>query len=170
VLVKKDITEQFPGLKKENLKNSDFAGKTIQEIFSKPLIEESQIRKFDFTSSVIAFNQGNGSFRIQRLPLMCQLSSLNAIAVLDVNNDGRPDLVTGGNEFDFPPQFGRLDGSSGEVLINTGNGNFETVKPSLSGLNVKGEMKGILVIRRGDRRFLLFAVNNQPPVLYQLEN
>src|SRR5690606_4957721 len=37
VLTRKDLTDQFPGLKKENLKNSSYAGKSIQEIFNKQL-------------------------------------------------------------------------------------------------------------------------------------
>ncbi len=35
-----------------------------------------------------------------------------------------PDLILGGNEFGFLPQFGRLDGSFGDVLMNDGKGNF----------------------------------------------
>ncbi|MEI9806409.1 MAG: hypothetical protein WDO16_00280 [Bacteroidota bacterium] len=39
--------------------------------------------------------------------MMMQLSSVNAIQVVDINLDSRPDLVAGGNMFVFPPQFGR---------------------------------------------------------------
>ena len=45
VFVKKDVTDQFPGLKKDNLKNNDYATKTIQQLFSKKLIEESTIKE-----------------------------------------------------------------------------------------------------------------------------
>ena len=57
--------------------------------------------------------------------MMAQLSSVNAIVLTDINNDNKPDLVLGGNMFGFPPQFGRLDGSYGHVLLNEGNGKLD---------------------------------------------
>ena len=45
VFVKRDVTEQFPALKKENLKNSDYATKTIQQLFNKKLIETATVKK-----------------------------------------------------------------------------------------------------------------------------
>jgi hypothetical protein len=55
---------------------------------------------------------------------MVQLSSVNAIACTDINGDGFPDLILGGNEFGFLPQFGRLDASFGDILLGDGKGNF----------------------------------------------
>ena len=49
---------------------------------------------------------------------MSQMSCINAILPLDVNSDGFMDLVAGGNQFGFLPQFEKLDGSFGDVLIN----------------------------------------------------
>jgi enediyne biosynthesis protein E4 len=169
VLTKKDVTEQFPALKKENLKNSSYAGKTMQEIFSKKLVEESVVKEVNYASSVVAISNGNGVFQIRKLPFMVQLSSINAIAVLDVNYDQKPDLIVGGNNFNFPPQFGRLDASCGDLLINKGNGEFERVKPSFTGLNIKGEVRDIKEIHGKNRRYVLFARNNMSPLLYQVE-
>ena len=45
-----------------------------------------------------------------------QLSSVNAMYTTDVNGDGYADLIAGGNESWFPPQFGRLDASYGDIL------------------------------------------------------
>lgn len=168
VLTKKDLTDQFPGLKKENLKNSDYAGKAIQEIFNKKLIDESTVKLFNYSSSVVAINNGNGSFQVKKLPYMTQLSSINAIAVVDVNNDRHPDLVVGGNNFQYPPQFGRLDASCGDILINDGKGNFGRVKPIESGLTINGEVRDIKEIQVNNQRCILVARNNMQPLLYQL--
>ena len=48
---------------------------------------------------------------IKELPVMSQISCINAILPIDVNTDGYIDLVTGGNQFGFLPQFEKLDGS-----------------------------------------------------------
>jgi len=170
VFVKRDVTDQFPTLKKENLKNSEYATKTIQQLFSKQLIETSTIKKINYCSSVVAINDGKGGFTIQKLPGMVQLSSINAIAITDVNNDNKMDLITGGNKFNFPPQFGRLDASTGDVLINPGNGKFERLEPRISGLNLTGEVRDIKEINSNEKRYILITLNDQFPVLYQLEN
>ena len=97
-----------------------------------------------------------------------QLSSVNAVEIADVNGDKKPDLVLGGNKFTFPPQFGRLDGSYGHVLLNQGNGKMDYVENRHSGLRVRGEVKVIRSIRFNDKTCLLFAVNNEKPALYKL--
>ena len=111
VFLKREITDQFPGLKKQNLKHSDYATKTIQDLFGKEVLDKSVKKEFNFCQSVVAINNGKGGFNVEALPTMVQLSSVNAIAVTDLNKDNKPDLLMGGNLFDFPPQFGRLDGS-----------------------------------------------------------
>jgi hypothetical protein len=169
VFLRKDITNQFPFLKKENLKNSDYATKSIQQLFTKDLIKKSQIKKFDYCSSVVAINNGKGNFTIQKLPAMAQLSSINAISVIDLNNDHKMDLILGGNKFDFPPQFGRLDANTGDVFINTGNG-FSFMKQSESGLNINGQVKDIKEINDKEKRFILFTLNDQFPLLYQIKS
>jgi len=169
VFIKRDVTEQFPSLKKENLKNSDYATKTIQQLFGQQIIEESTVKEFNYSSSVAAINDGNGSFIIQKLPAMVQLSSVNAIAVTDINNDNRMDLITGGNKFNFPPQFGRLDASTGDVLINLGSGKFARIEPRISGLNLTGEVRDIIEINGINKRYILIALNDRFPVLYRLE-
>jgi enediyne biosynthesis protein E4 len=169
VFLKREITDQFPILKKENLRHSDYARKTIQQLFGDEKVKKSAVKEFNFCSSIVAINMGNGKFEVKPLPKMVQLSSVNAIAVTDVSGDGKPDLVIGGNLFTFPPQFGRLDGSYGEVLINDGRGNYNRLKTKVSGLNLKGEVKDIKEIKGKDGRFILIVQNNQYPILYQIK-
>jgi len=170
VFIKKDLTEQFPGLKKDNLKNIEYATKTIQQLFSKKLLEEATVKYFNYNSSIVAINDGKSGFTVQKLPPMTQLSSTNALCITDVNDDGKPDLIIGGNKFGFPPQFGRLDASYGDVLINTGNGKFTRIAPRMTGLNLTGEVRDIKEIKSKDKRYILITVNDRFPVLYQLES
>jgi len=171
VFLKREITDQFPGLKKQNLKHSDYASKTIQDLFGKEVIAQSGVKEFNYCKSVVAVNDGKGSFTIAPLPYMVQLSSVNAICSVDVNGDNKPDLILGGNLFDFPPQFGRLDGSYGHVLINYGKGGYQWVEPAQSGLSLRGSIKDIKEINHGAKnRLLLITQNDQQPALYQLKN
>lgn len=168
VFLKRDIQDQLPSLKKENLKHSDYAGKAIQDLFAKELIAASAVKQFTHAASVVAINQGGGKFSISKLPVMNQLSCINAITPMDVNGDGTVDLVTGGNQFGFLPQFEKLDASFGDVLINDGKGNFTWQEAKRTGLNLRGELRDIAVIQNQRGTYLLFLQNNEWPVLYKL--
>jgi hypothetical protein len=168
VFLKREITEQFPALKKGNLKHSEYAKKSIQDLFSKELISQSRTKTFNYCQSIVAINDGNGKFRIEPLPQQIQLSSVNAIAITDLNNDNRPDMLLGGNLYNFPPQFGRLDASYGHVLLNESSNNklrLNYIEARQSGLTIRGEVKDIKVIDK----YIIAAINNDKPVVYQLK-
>jgi hypothetical protein len=170
VFLKHDMEFQMPILKKQNLKHGEFAKKTIQDLLPEDLIKTSQVKKFNYCPSIIAINEGNGKFSIRRLPTMVQLSSVNAIQCMDLNGDGFPDLVLGGNEFGFLPQFGRLDGSFGDILINDGKGNFTFMDNARSGLNLQGQVRDIALIKGQQKTRVLFLINDEIPVLYEVKS
>jgi hypothetical protein len=101
---------------------------------------------------------------------MSQLSCINAILPIDVNGDGFIDLVTGGNQFGFLPQFEKLDGSFGDVLINNGKGDFKWQQAKQTGLNFSGELRDIATIKNKKGTFVLFLQNNDYPQLFKLND
>lgn len=169
VFLKKDMEDQLPILKKQNLRHESFSKKSIQELFSQELIKKSVIREFNFTSSVIAINDGKGKFSIKILPERVQFSSINAIQPIDVNRDGFTDLVMGGNQFVFPPQFERLDASFGHVLLNDGKGDFKWQGSDISGLELRGQIRDIVQIEKSNTKKILILQNNTYPVLYHIK-
>jgi hypothetical protein len=74
-------------------------------------------------------------------------------------------MLLGGNLYNFPPQFGRLDASYGHVLLNGGNNKLNYIEARQSGLTIRGEVKDIKVIDK----YLIAAINNDKPVVYQLK-
>ncbi|MDE3182294.1 MAG: VCBS repeat-containing protein [Bacteroidota bacterium] len=168
VFMKNDLTDQIPTLKRLNLTNQDYATKTIQQLFGKEL-EDAQVKKVTYAASCIAYNDGKGHFTIKKLPVGMQLSSVNAITLKDINNDGYPDMIAGGNFFDLLPQFGRLDASAGNLLINDKKGNFNIVSPMRTGLNVPGETRDIISFKYKKEDCVLFLENNDYPVMYKLK-
>jgi hypothetical protein len=168
VFLKHEMQDQVPSIKKENLKHSDYALRSINELFDPELLKKSIVREISYMSSCVAINSGNGQFSIEKLPAMTQLSSLNAVYCTDLNNDGNIDLVAGGNKFNLQPQFGRLDASYGHILINRGDGKFTWLEPGLSGLDLTGEIRDIVSIPRPGHKSLLFLRNNDFPALYEL--
>lgn len=167
VFMKRDVTEQIVSLRKDNLKHEAFASKAVQDLFPEKQWKATRTKVFDYPTSVIAWNEGGGKFHIQPLPVAVQLSSLNAILPADINGDGLPDLLLGGNQFGFMPQFGRLDASFGQVLINKGKRQFELLSPTLSGVELRGQVRDIVAIRGKAKTQYLFLQNDQKPVLFR---
>jgi hypothetical protein len=167
VFLKKEFTEALPSFKKDNLRHHAFAEKTIQTLFKPELIKTSTVKTFNYRSSCIAYNNGNGNFDIVALPLSAQLSCINSILCKDINVDGKIDLILGGNLPDCLPQFGRLDASFGTVFINKGNKIFEEISSLQSGINVNGVVRDIQNIKTKNGEVVLFLRNDNYPILYR---
>jgi len=168
VFLKKDMESQLPSLKKQNLQYADYAGRSIQQLIPATSLDSANVRILDFPTSIIALNRGNGHFEIHPLPPSSQFSSVNAIIPFDIDRNGSPDLVLGGNEFGFLPQFGRLDASPGQLLLNDGKGHLSDPGPQKAGLSLTGQLKDIALVKGKDHVYLLFLQNDEIPQLYRL--
>ena len=165
-----DERSSGPGssLKRLNLTNKDYASKTIQRLFPDQL-QDAVVKKVNFTASCIAYNDGKGHFTIKKLPVAMQLSSVNAIKMEDINHDGYPDLIAGGNFFNLLPQFGRLDARYGIVLLNDKKGNFVTFPENKTGINIPGQTRDIVSFKYKNDDCILFLENDDYPLMYKLK-
>ncbi len=167
---KKELTEQMVKLKKQNLKASDYAKRSVDELFPAEIFENSIMKKSAISESVIAINEGGGKFRIQSLPSEVQLSCVCGITCSDVNGDGHIDLIMGGNNFEFKPQFSRLDANYGSVLLGDGNLGYKWQDYDSSGFFVKDEIKHIKQFKdRNGKSFMIAAINNNKPKIFELD-
>jgi FG-GAP repeat. len=169
VFLKRDLTDQMPSLKKQNLRFEAFASKSIQELFSPEQLAKGKQYTCNYAQSAVAINNGSGKFALQALPMQVQLSSVHAICVSDVNGDSFPDIIMGGNQYATMPQFGRFDASFGHVLINNGKGAFTWIEPAISGIQIRGAIKDIQPIAGKTMQYLVLR-NNDTPVMIQRNN
>lgn len=168
VFLKRELTDQIPILKKQNLKHQDYAVKSIQDLFTPEIIKSSEVREVNYTASCIAWNDGGGKFTVVPLPDVVQLSSVNAILAKDVNGDNRPDLLLGGNMTAFQPQFSRIDASYGQLLINMGSRNWQAMTPLQSGLEISGEIRNIRELTVNGKSQFIFFRNDTIPAIYSI--
>lgn len=167
ISMKRELTNQLVSLKKQNLKFSDYATKSIDELLDSDILKNSIIKEVNTTESVIAINDGNGNFEIKRLPKETQFSCVCDINCRDINDDGRIDIILGGNNYDFKPQYSRLDASYGSVLLSKENGDFEWLPYDESGFYVRGEIKHLLPFKdKNGKEFLFVGINNEKPKIY----
>lgn len=167
--LKRELTGQIASLKKQNLKYSEYATKSIQELFPKDIITSSIVKNITMFSSYVAYNNGNGNFTIRELPSEAQFSCICKIKCDDVNKDGIPDLILGGNDFSFKPQFSRLDAIQGLILFGHQDGSF--TKQSKTGFKVNGEIKEMdWLTNTSGKRYLLVGVNNEQPKIFKVND
>ncbi|MEM6379429.1 MAG: VCBS repeat-containing protein, partial [Bacteroidota bacterium] len=169
VTLKKELTGQINSLKKQNLRHSDYANKSIQDLFSEEVIASTEVKEGTYFQSAVALNEG-GQFNLKALPAPVQWSCVCAIYCTDLNGDNQVDLVIGGNDDGFLPQFGKLDAGYGQILINSGNNGFELLANRDLGWQVKGDLKQLLPIEIDGAPHLLSLLNNQAPQLFKVNS
>ncbi|MBC7748713.1 MAG: VCBS repeat-containing protein [Methylotenera sp.] len=165
--LKQELAKQIPSIKKKNLSYADYSKKTFQELFAKEVVDNSIQRKVNIQESVIAINKGNGKFEIKALPKEVQFSCVNTITTMDVNNDGILDLILGGNQYEFKPQFSRLDSNYGSVLLGSKSGTFSWLPYNKSGFFIKGEVKQLKIVKDKNKTVSIIAVvNDNTPKIF----
>lgn len=168
VSLKQELARQIPSIKKKNLNYSDYSKKTFQELFAKEVVDNSIQKTVNIQESVIAINKGNGKFEIKALPKEVQFSCVNSISAMDVNKDGILDLILGGNQYEFKPQFSRLDANYGSVLLGNRKGNFSWLTYSQSGFFINGEVKQVKIIKDKNKKVSIIAVvNDNTPKIFR---
>ena len=165
--LKQELAKQIPSIKKKNLSYGDYAKKSVQEIFAQDIIANSLQKSAVIQESVVAINKGNGQFEIKVLPAQVQFSSVNTSCVMDINKDGILDIILGGNQYEFKPQFGRLDANHGSVLLGNKKGEYSWLPYANSGFFITGEVQKMRIIKNKNNTTAILAVlNNNAPKLF----
>ncbi len=164
--MRKELTEQLPYLKKENLKASDYATRTINEIFDPQVLERTILKEARVSASGIFENQG-GTFVFHELPNRVQFSCVCGIVCTDINQDGNVDILMAGNNFEFKPQYSRLDASYGNLLLGKGGFDFEWQPYEESGFFVRDEVKHLQAFKDQEgRSYFIAAINDRKPKVF----
>ena len=152
-------TQQVPQLKDEFKKYDVFAGLGIEDVYGKDNLEEALHYEADMFQSVYLENLG-GTFKLKKLPVEVQFSSINDVIVEDVNNDGNLDAIVAGNLFVSEIETPRNDAGTGLLLIGDGKGNFDTVPTSESGFFARKDAKKAIRLKDKNHDMILIGNNN----------
>jgi hypothetical protein len=168
MVLRHDLLSQIPSLKKKFLKYEDYKNATISEIFGSEQLKAAQrLDAFNFSTSIM-FNQGNGNFTLEALPIEAQISPVYAVHIEDIDKDGNKDILMGGNLYRVKPEAGRYDASYGTFLKGDGKGKFKVVPNKDCGLMIDGEVRDIKRIKVGKNNLILVARNNDTPIFLKV--
>ncbi len=163
--LKGEIQTQIPELKKRLLRFKDYAGKSMEEVFTKEQLKNATILSAEQLQNCVFINDGKGNFSMQPLPVMAQLSPVYGALVSDLNGDGITDIFLGGNFFGLKPQTGRLDASYGTTLRGNAGHQFTYVSPEVSGFFMTGEVRDIMEIQNSKGEDLIIVSRNNNSLL-----
>ena len=92
----------------------------ITDIFPADQLKEAVRLEADLLETSLFINDGKGNFTRKPLPLETQFSPTYAAEITDINGDGNPDILLGGNLYNVKPEVGRYDASFGSFLLGNG--------------------------------------------------
>ena len=156
-----DLVKQIPVLKKKFLHYSDYAGKTMEEVFTSRQLSQATRLEVVQTQTCIFYNKGQDDFTMMTLPMEAQFSPVFGILADDLNGDGTTDIFLAGNFYGLKPETGRYDASYGVSLLADSLHRFHYLKPTESGLFIKGEVRDVEKIKSGAGSDILISRNNE---------
>lgn len=160
-----DIDElymQMPALKKKFRLYEAFSKAPLENLIPETQLAEALQLHLKERRSIMLLND-EGVLKVRALPAKAQYSSVHAILLKDVNGDGLPDLLLGGNDYRVKPQFGRQDASRGCLCLGVekqGLFRFESCRM----LGVDGQARSILDINQNE---IIFGLNNEKIQWYE---
>jgi len=160
-------SEQMPFIADKYKTFDEFANASIEDILGDDKIKEGIVLEVNNFASGVLINEGS-SYTFKELPAEAQAFPILGITSQDVNNDGKVDLILGGNIFNMEIETPRLDAGDGLILLNKGNGEFESVRSVDSGFFIPGDVKDVISINGG--KSILVTNNNGPLEMFNLKN
>lgn len=165
MVLRHDLVNQMPALKKKYLKYSSYQNQIITDIFTPDQLKNAVKQEVFELASVILINEG-GKFKIRYLPTEAQFSPIYGLAISDFDGDQKEDVLVGGNFYGAKPEVGRYDASYGLLLKGNGMGGFTSISPKQCGFRLDGEVRDIELVRGVGKRLVLVTKNDAEIALF----
>jgi hypothetical protein len=153
-------SEQMPFLKQKFPTFKSFAEADLRKLYGPKLDEALHVSATEFRS-MVWWNEG-GHLSPAALPNAAQAGPLRSAVVVDLNGDGRMDLVGGGNLYGTEVETSRYDGSTGIVLLGGEGRNFDAPPVGVTGFAARGDVRHVVRVRTGTDHAFVVAANNGP--------
>lgn len=140
-----------------------YAETSLEDVFSKEELEGAGYLRANHLSTTLFVSGPEGKYQPKELPIEVQTSPVFAINTVDLDADGKKDLILGGNMEQARLRFGKYDANYGLLLKGDGKGNFSYVPQWKAGFSIKGDVRSILVLPEK----LLFGINQKGIVAYR---
>lgn len=165
------MLQQIPQLAPAFPSHESYAGQPVRSILNPNRLEQAVQLEIYNLQSQIGWNDGSGHFTFQPLPMQAQWTPMYGLSAIDLNGDGKKEVLAGGNLHHATPQAGPYHSGYGVVMtIDTTDttGRLELMPSSKSGFFTEGEIRHILEIENaGKGSFVLAIRNNDVPLIFR---
>ena len=158
VQTRDDIVKQLVALKQKYSTYAEFSNPSFTELLEIKNLEEETLKATTF-ASVYLENVGNNTFKINKLPNICQLAPINEILSKDIDNDGYLDVLLVGNNTTSETVYGFTGAIKGIYLKGSKTG-FIVVPNSTSGFYVPEQSNHIIEAKTATNNSLIIATQN----------
>lgn len=161
-------SQQLPELKKKFKDYNSFAAANVEDVYSDLGLKDALELSANTFSSYILKNN-NGHFEKVKLPNYAQISSINDILIEDFNQDGTKEILVAGNLYTSEVETTRNDASYGSLIpLDRNIENMTALKPSESGLFIRGDCKKLGKIGIGADKYVIAAINDGAVSLHRI--
>lgn len=160
-----ELTEQFSGLmKKKYNEYNKFAGKTLNEIFDAPFLENAKLYEVSNLKSGYLKNN-KGTFTFVPFENSMQVAPITCFVKANFDNDNQEEVFAAGNYFGVTPYHSRFDGFMGALIKNQKN----IFLGNKIGINLSQKaVHHLNIIHLNSKKYLLVTINNQKAEVYQI--
>jgi hypothetical protein len=163
-------SQQVPQLKSDIKKYDIFASMDINEVYGEENLKEAYHFIANTFATTFIENLGNNEFKLSKLPVESQFSSINDMLIEDFNADGHLDVLMVGNLFVSEIETTRNDAGTGLVLLGDGKNNFKAMSHRESGFFARNDAKKVSMVTTGNKKLLLVANNNDRLQVFEVKN
>jgi enediyne biosynthesis protein E4 len=158
--LRQDLLHHFPQISSVIPSFEVYAGKTIQEVFPAEQLNRAAHYSVTELASIVAWNEGDGTYRVEQFPFRAQLTPMYGILPFEINSGELPVILSGGNLDRVRPQAGPYDAGYGAMLKMDQSGNYQDLPAGISGFFSDGEIRSIQLVRTGGEPLIVVGKNN----------
>jgi hypothetical protein len=167
LVMKDDLVKQIPSLAAKYRKFDDYKNQTMADIFPSDILGRSLILHARIMESCVMIHNGRGGYKLVPLPAEAQFTPVYALLAHDFDDDGRCDIVIGGNQYRAKPETGIFDAGYGLFLKGDAGSVWRAVPPEVSGIFTKGEIRDLEILKINGSRIMMVARNNDNLQFYK---
>ena len=159
-----ELASQIVSLRKKFTTYKSMAGKSINEIFEKSILNKATIFEVHTLASGYLENENN---RFEFMPFVneLQVSPISSFLEYDFDFDGKKEILVSGNYFGVTPYHGRFDSFPGALIFSRDS----IVLGNKLGLEFNQKaVKKLNIIKILDKPYVLVTINNDKAQVYKL--
>lgn len=148
---------------------SRYARSTLRMIYDSTLLAEALTREATTFASMVAENQGDGTFILRRLPPAAQIAPIHGILIEDIDADGNLDVLIADNFFGPDGSAILYDAGLGLLMKGDGLGGLRPLEPLESGLRIGCDVRSLVMMRDRSHNglYLVAACNSSNAQVYR---